>query len=226
MKKRYSVLLLGAISLGGCWDYGLLFPGGKKESGKAELKQFASGDEFVRYFRNEVVRRNDEFIGFGRGMLEGGDSLMGSPDGGLDGGATGEAPQPESPGGDAGQSPAPGDKGNEEPEHSGTTIQEEGVDEADVVKTDGSYLYIIDQSHDRSILRIVRVDPPEELAETGHVELDGSGSDLYLLGDTVVALTETHGGFLLDGPGEIIAVSYTHLPSPRDRTRSRMPSSA
>jgi len=204
MKKRYSVLLLGAISLGGCWDYGLLFPGGKKESGKAELKQFASGDEFVRYFRNEVVRRNDEFIGFGRGMLEGGDSLMGSPDGGLDGGATGEAPQPESPGGDAGQSPAPGDKGNEEPEHSGTTIQEEGVDEADVVKTDGSYLYIIDQSHDRSILRIVRVDPPEELAETGHVELDGSGSDLYLLGDTVVALTETHGGFLLDGPGEII----------------------
>ena len=30
----------------------------------------------------------------------------------------------------------------------------------------------------------------------------------------------------LPGAGFLIPVSYTHLPSPRDRTRSRMPSSA
>ena len=30
----------------------------------------------------------------------------------------------------------------------------------------------------------------------------------------------------IGGPLSLVAVSYTHLPSPRDRTRSRMPSSA
>ena len=39
-------------------------------------------------------------------------------------------------------------------------------------------------------------------------------------------IVSNHGGRQLDGAMTSIPVSYTHLRSPRDRTRSRMPSSA
>ena len=41
----------------------------------------------------------------------------------------------------------------------GTTLQEAGVDEADVVKTDGEFIYVLNESE----LRIIRVSPVEQL---------------------------------------------------------------
>ncbi len=79
-------------------------------------------------------------------------------------------------------------------DHSGTTIQEAGVDEADVVKTDGEYLYILRENK----LKIVQV---SNLAVLSDTSLNGWGRDLYLHGDKVVALTESWGGELDAGGG-------------------------
>ncbi len=79
------------------------------------------------------------------------------------------------------------------PGFSQTTTQELGVDEADVVKTDGTYLYIV--SH--GMLRIVRADSLDQLGLISQVEVPGRTRELYLAGDRAVVLTEMHGGFFL-----------------------------
>jgi hypothetical protein len=75
---------------------------------------------------------------------------------------------------------------------SGTNVQEQGVDEPDLVKTDGDTLYTV--AGDR--LRIVDIsgDTPEQLAE---VELHegGWGGELLLSGDRLL-LTSAQGGFI------------------------------
>jgi len=55
-----------------------------------------------------------------------------------------------------------------------------------------SYLYIVNDGWDLEAdraLRIVRADPPEELELLSAFPLEGSGNDLYLVGDLAVALT-------------------------------------
>ncbi len=74
-------------------------------------------------------------------------------------------------------------------EHSETNLQVVGVDEADIVKTDGRYLYVLSGG------RIVIVDPndgkPQVLAEftPSHGEATGYGvSGMYLVGDRLVVM--------------------------------------
>lgn len=69
-----------------------------------------------------------------------------------------------------------------------TNVQVEGVDEADIVKTDGTYLYILSQSASR--VRIVRADAGD-LTEVSSISFAGgrfSPSDLYVEGDRLVIL--------------------------------------
>ena len=66
-----------------------------------------------------------------------------------------------------------------EPNYSATNIQVEGVDEADIVKTDGDYIYVL-SSQDLKIIDIGRVsegNPPAVIAEVG---LDFHGADMLL----------------------------------------------
>lgn len=63
-----------------------------------------------------------------------------------------------------------------------TNVQEEGVDEIDLVKTDGEYLYVVS---DRS-LQIVDSWPAAESHLAGSLELDGWASGLFLHGDTLL----------------------------------------
>lgn len=74
-------------------------------------------------------------------------------------------------------------------EHSETNLQVAGVDEADIIKTDGRYLYVLSGE------RVVIVDPndgyPQLLAEftLSHGEADGYGvSGMYLVGDRLVVM--------------------------------------
>ena len=74
-------------------------------------------------------------------------------------------------------------------EYTGTNLQEFGVDESDVVKTDGEYFYLMVGNE----LRIIKAYPIEEMAEVASIELDGShwsGGDLFLNGDRLIAITE------------------------------------
>ena len=73
----------------------------------------------------------------------------------------GDAPAPEAPASGVGTGAEGGDQAADDSDgFSGTTIQEVGVDEADVVKTDGDFVYLIDDGIDGgSVLRIVAIDP-------------------------------------------------------------------
>ena len=65
-----------------------------------------------------------------------------------------------------------------------TNVQVEGVDEADMVKTDGDYLYIVHNNR----ISIVDARPPQDMEEVGTIRFDDDfyASELYLHGDILV----------------------------------------
>lgn len=187
--RRGVWLILGLALATGC-D---LIPD-DSESGSSELKQFASEKEFVDYFAAQVVARNGQVTSVDRAALEEGGGGEGTND---------SAQAPSAAPGDAGAT-ADSDGGDG---FSGTTLQEEGVDESDVVKTDGNFVYLIHGAGNGSMLRIVDIASRSAMRVVGEVELEGWGSDLYLHGDKVVALTSAGGGFVYFGGNDGIAVS-------------------
>lgn len=70
------------------------------------------------------------------------------------------------------------------PVHSETNIQEEGVDESDVVKTDGQYIY----SAGEQTVRVARAHPPENMRTLSRIPVDGRVSALYLYQEKLVVL--------------------------------------
>jgi len=64
-------------------------------------------------------------------------------------------------------------------EFSGTNIQVEGVDEADVVKTDGEYIYLVSGEK----VHIVRAYPPMEAELVSTINMDGWVLDIFINGD-------------------------------------------
>ncbi|MGY6499328.1 MAG: beta-propeller domain-containing protein [Acidimicrobiales bacterium] len=77
---------------------------------------------------------------------------------------------------------------------SGTNVQEAGVDEPDVVKTDGRILAAVDQ---RS-LHLVDIGDPTRPVTVSTTPLAGHGAELLLHGDRLVVLQ--HVGQMWDGP--------------------------
>lgn len=76
-------------------------------------------------------------------------------------------------------------------DYSDTNLQVEGVDEGDVVKTDGNYLYII---HENRWVRIVKIDGAD-MEETAIVRLDEDQSEesiqeIYLTGSTLNIISQ------------------------------------
>ena len=65
---------------------------------------------------------------------------------------------------------------------SGTNVQVEGVDEADIVKTDGTYIYVVRETK----LFIVKAYPPEEAELVSTLNFSQSVQDVYVNGDSLV----------------------------------------
>ncbi len=63
--------------------------------------------------------------------------------------------------------------------YSQTNVQEQGVDEADTVKTDGDYVYVLAQGH----LQVFEVSPPEQTQRTGALAIEGEPRHMYVHGD-------------------------------------------
>ena len=84
------------------------------------------------------------------------------------------------------QAAAPSGDSTGTSEHSTTNVQVEGVDEADVVKNDGKYIYTISG---RSIV-IVAAYPPGEARVLSKIDSgsDANPSELFIEGDTLVAI--------------------------------------
>jgi uncharacterized secreted protein with C-terminal beta-propeller domain len=75
-----------------------------------------------------------------------------------------------------------------------TNVQEQGVDEPDIVKTDGHYLYVADGD----LFAVVRSWPPDRSHLVSSVHLDGNARGLFLHRDLAVVLSSTyHGGGLM-----------------------------
>lgn len=75
------------------------------------------------------------------------------------------------------------------PDHSGTNTQEAGVDEADIVKTDGEYVYLVKDDE----LVIIDAWPAAEAHVVSTTPLDGFVSGIYLDGDRLTVIAEQWG---------------------------------
>jgi hypothetical protein len=73
----------------------------------------------------------------------------------------------------------------------GTNVQVSGVDEGDIVKTDGEFLYV---TGDRQ-LSIIDLSNPQDLDLVSQIELDSWTSDLFVSGDRL-AIISTDFGFI------------------------------
>ena len=77
--------------------------------------------------------------------------------------------------------PAPDASGAD---YSATNIQVAGVDEADIVKTDGEYIYVVAGN----TVVIVKAYPPEEAGVLSEIELEGMAMGIFIKGDRLVVL--------------------------------------
>jgi len=80
--------------------------------------------------------------------------------------------------------PAPDASGSTGTDYSGTNIQVAGVDEADIVKTDGEYIYIVSGAR----VIIVRAYPPEQAEVLSEIELEGLAVGIFINGDRLIIL--------------------------------------
>ena len=67
-------------------------------------------------------------------------------------------------------------------EYSKTNVQVEGVDEADIVKTDGKYIYVASGGN----VTIVKAYPPEEAEILSKIELNGTVTGIYVNKDRLI----------------------------------------
>ena len=77
--------------------------------------------------------------------------------------------------------PAPADS-----DYSTTNIQVAGMDEADIIKTDGGYIYFA--SDNKTI--IVKAYPPEQAQITSQIEVEGTVIGIFINGDRLVVFEE------------------------------------
>lgn len=187
--RRLFALTICLTMISGCGALQALLDalGGNQtqETGSAKLIPFTSEKELRDYFTGQVRSHNSQYteLSFDR-----------------DGNAA--PPTSDTDNGTASPTEDSQDSGGDTPGFSNTTTQEVGVDESDVVKTDGQNLYIMSSGDEGSMLRIVQAAPVDGMTQVAEVLLEGYGRELYLLDadDTVVALSETGGGYYYIDP--------------------------
>jgi hypothetical protein len=128
------------------------------------LQQFESCDA-LRTYITDVATEDLIFNRFGVYYMD---------DGALDAGAEGDSD---------GASSGPTD-------YTTTNVQEEGVDEADFVKTDGEFIYVAQGSE----LTIVKSWPAVDTEIVSRFQVEGNPSSMFLRGDRVILFSWIYGG--------------------------------
>ncbi|MBL8879784.1 MAG: beta-propeller domain-containing protein [Phycisphaerales bacterium] len=147
------------LSLAGC---PITPPSDNNNSASAKLQRFQSKEEFESYIRSQAETP------LFRGAL---DDFAFAP--------TAGAPE------DASNDSAGDGAAND---FTSTNLQEIGVDESDVFKSDGTNFFIV---RHRSV-RIVRANPQSDMAELGRVEFDNAVDSIYLVGDKLLVLERSY----------------------------------
>ncbi|GHT84050.1 hypothetical protein FACS18947_0930 [Bacteroidia bacterium] len=93
--------------------------------------------------------------------------------------------------------------------HSATNLQVEGVDEGDIVKTDGNYLYIIARNR---VVRIIEING-KEMKEIAVVQMENSNGEeevieIYLTGKTLNVITQSYANSLEQTDNETYYMDY------------------
>jgi inhibitor of cysteine peptidase len=101
-------------------------------------------------------------------------------------------------------------------DYSTTNIQVAGVDEADIVKTDGEYIYVV--SGNRTI--IVKAYPPEQAQVLSKIEVEGTIIGIFINGDRLVVFEDgmpyyPYYDIRLGPTGEISMYSIAYYTSPK-----------
>ena len=165
----------------------------------AALEPFDGCDDLLSYFKTQGLKRVGPY-GLNAPMMDVffGRRDMVDMDAALTAGDTGAVASAES-GTTAGAAPAPQARANTaEKAVSGTNVQERGVDEPDIVKTDGEHLVAMSGN----LLSVFEVDRAD-VRRVGSLRLRGAyGAELLLDGDRVLVLAHGQG----DGPQPLPAV--------------------
>lgn len=66
-----------------------------------------------------------------------------------------------------------------------TTTQEQGVDESDVIKNNGEYIYWLQSTK----IHVVKAVPPDAMTEVATITLDTAATSIYLRGNQLVAIS-------------------------------------
>ncbi|MGM0896800.1 MAG: beta-propeller domain-containing protein [Bacillota bacterium] len=160
-----------------------------------EVQQLAGEEELRTYFARllQLQKDNPFYRGFGEGVEEAEDSASGESNG-MGGG-----------------------------DHSTTNNQVEGIDEGDLVQTDGDYLYSINES--RVVISDIRDPGNMEVAASMEFDDETYPQELFLSGDTLVVISsrfsfmEAHEGDGMDSfmpYSGITVISLYDITSPDD----------
>ena len=103
-----------------------------------------------------------------------------------------------------------GTAADQTPDHSSTYTQEEDVDEADIVKTDGKYIYHVSYQENQVIITGVDGEKTKELSSIGE-KGDSLIEDLYVRGDRLIVISDTRiaSSKLLQSDSEIDSAAVT-----------------
>ncbi|MFC4713184.1 beta-propeller domain-containing protein [Planococcus dechangensis] len=138
-----------------------------------EVENLAGEEELRAYFTQllQLQKDNPFYHGFGEGVEEAEDSASGEA-GGMGGG-----------------------------EHSTTNSQVAGIDEGDIVKTDGEYLYSISESQ----VAVTDIRNPENMEVAAIVELEGETypNELFLTDETLVVIASRYSQMETEVGGEM-----------------------
>ncbi len=158
------IAIVAIVALG--FGLTLIYPGYDPGLlGQETLKKFSSCQELESFLEEKASS-----LGYGMYSQM---AAMGAPEGGADlVGAPAAAPIPKA-------------AETHSEDYSTTNIQVEGVDEADIVKSDGKYLYIVTGG------KVVIVDayPAEEAEIVSEMNITGSPSEMFINDDRMVVFT-------------------------------------
>lgn len=182
MDRWILLPLAGAVLIVCVWGFALFLPdagGGVEESG---LRTFSSDSEVVDFLKEHASDLPDRFVD---GVvldtdMEEAKTLASSPTLVPTAGAA---------------------------DYSSTNVQVVGVDEADIVKNDGEYLYILREGE----FVVVRAVPPGEAAVVGRAAVEGRPQALFLEDDRLVVFTE-------ETEEDLVTVEGSAAPVPVYRT--------
>ncbi len=167
MRRLVSLGIVGlfvAISGANC-----IWPFGDTDSREAGLRKFESAEEMRAFLAKQASKQYETPTYDGDMMFF--DSM----------------PSP-SPSDMTANAQEDSDAGSGESTYSTTNLQEIGVDESDIIKNNGQYIYVLENN----TIHVIQAAPSEELAELAVISIKDTPDSFYLYGDKLIVLSRKY----------------------------------